>query len=92
MAINSLHLDPALCRVRQRRLCEQLAVRSIDRAVFVSRENVQYLTGFRPHRLMHAAVCLEVDGTCTLVAPNNVPEQVAADQISTFEAQWHATL
>lgn len=85
-------LDPDQCRLRQQRLCTQLSDRVIDRAVFVSHENVQYLTGFRPHRLMQAAVCLDAGGTCTLVAPNSVPELAAADQVLTFEAQWHATL
>ncbi|MGD9856702.1 MAG: M24 family metallopeptidase, partial [Planctomycetaceae bacterium] len=43
-------------------------------------------------RLMHAAVCLDADGTCTLAAPNSEPEHAAADRIVTFEAQWHSTL
>ncbi|MCA9073912.1 MAG: aminopeptidase P family protein [Planctomycetaceae bacterium] len=92
MPVEPLNLDPVYCRARQQRLCEQLAAHSIDRAVIVSHENVQWLTGFRPHRLMHAAVCLEADGQCTLVAPNEQPEHAAADHIVTFEAQWHCTL
>ncbi len=92
MSAGPLNLDPVHCRARQQRLCERLAALSIDRAVLVSHENVQWLTGFRPHRLMHAVVCLEADGQCTLVAPNEEPEHVAADRIVTFEAQWHSTL
>ncbi len=41
---------------------------------------------------MQAAVCLEADGTCVLAAPNVEPENVAADRIVTFEAQWLCTL
>ncbi len=92
MSAEPLNLDPVHCRARQQRLCERLAALSIDRAVLVSHENVQWLTGFRPHRLMHAAVCLEAQGQCTLVAPNEEPEHAAADCIVTFEAQWHSTL
>lgn len=77
---------------RQRRVRDMLARLSIDRAIFVSHQNIQYLTGFRPHRLMQAAVCLETAGDCLLVAPNSEPENVAADAIVTFEAQWCATL
>lgn len=92
MSAPSPQLDPHQCRIRQQRLCSQLQDLSVDLAVFVSHENVQYFTGFRPHRLLHAIVCLEADGTCTLVAPNSEPETVAADRVLTFEAQWHATL
>ncbi len=92
MSVEPLNLDPIHCRARQQRLCERLAELSVDRAVLVSHENVQYLTGFRPHRLMQAAVCLEADGRCTLAAPNSEPDDVAADRVVTFEAQWHSTL
>lgn len=80
------------CRERQQRLREALAVLPVDRAIVLSPENIQYFTGFRPHRLMHAAVCLELDGDCILVAPNEVPEHVAADRVETFPAQYLATL
>ena len=92
MPTDGIQLDPVFCRSRQQRLCAQLAELRVDCAVFVSHDNVQYLTGFRPHRLMHAIVALDNDGTCTLVAPSSEPDVVAADQIVTFEAQWHATL
>jgi len=85
-------LDPDDCRSRQKRLLDVLARSNADRAIFVQAANVQYLTGFRPHHLMSAAVSLDADGFCTLVAPNSEPEQAAADRIVTYEAQWHATL
>lgn len=87
-----LDLSPELCRVRQERVRGVLERLSLDRAIFVSHENVQYLTGFRPHRLMQAAVCLDLSGGCTLAAPNSIPEGVAAEKVATFEAQWCATL
>eukprot|EP00913_Durusdinium_trenchii_P013333 g12514.t1 len=65
---------------------------SVDQILIISPDNVQYLTGFRPHRLMSAAVALHEDGKVVLAAPNQQPENVAADEIVTFEAQWHATL
>jgi Xaa-Pro dipeptidase len=92
MAVEPLNLSPRLCRIRQERVRKLLAERSVDRAIFVGHENIQYLTGFRPHRLMQAAVCLEPEGRCTLAAPNEEPEVAAADNIVTFPAQWHCTL
>jgi Xaa-Pro aminopeptidase len=58
----------------------------------VSADNVQYLTGFRPHRLMEAAAALDMHGRCLLAAPNSVPDHCAADEVITFEAQWCSTL
>ncbi len=92
MARDPIQLSPDECRLRQQRVREMLAEATLDCAVFVSHENVQYLTGFRPHRLMQAVVCLTTDGDCVLSAPNSPPDQAAADRIVTFEAQWLATL
>ncbi len=92
MNAEPIQLDPQCCRIRQQRLSTHLAEQNIDVAVFVSHENVQYFTGFRPHRLLHAIVCVSADGVCTLVAPNSEPDGVAADHLLTYEAQWHATL
>ena len=88
-----LRLEPGLCRERQQRLAAVLVQRDLQRAVLVQPEHVQYLTGFRAaHILLKSAVSLDADGHCTLAAPNSAPEDVAADDIVTFEAQWHATL
>lgn len=86
----NLSLD--LCRARQHRLREKMEEMSIDRAIVVSHENVQYLTGFRPHRLMQAIVVIDVDDQCVLCAPNQEPDRVAADEVVTYKAQRCATL
>lgn len=87
-----LTLDPELCRQRQQRLLAVMSRLKIDRAVLMQREHVQYLTGFRPGRLLQGAVSLDADGHCLLIAPGAVPEVAAADEIITFESQWHCTL
>ena len=87
-----LNLEPEWCRQRQQRICQLLPRLGADRALFLSPENIQYVTGFRPHRLMQAAASLDSDGTCVLAAPNSEPENTATDRIVTFEAQWHCTL
>jgi Xaa-Pro aminopeptidase len=88
----SISLDMGYCRERQRTLLGVLERLKADRVVVTRAEHVQYLTGFRPHRLMCAAVSLDSDGHCLLVAPNAPPDAVAADAVVTFQAQWHATL
>ncbi|MCA8997140.1 MAG: aminopeptidase P family protein [Planctomycetaceae bacterium] len=85
-------LSREFCRQRQARLRERLAAASIDNAILITPENIQYLTGFRPHRLMQAIVCLNVDEDCLLIAPNEEPDGHAADRCVTFAAQRHCTL
>ncbi len=85
-------LSPQLCRERQARLKKILETHNLSGAVITSRENIQYLTGFRTHRLMEAALWIEVEGDCTLAAPNQIPEEAAVNECVTYEAQWHSTL
>ena len=84
-------LDLDLCRQRQQRLLDVLEAAKADRAILTRPEQVQYFTGFRPHHLMTAAVCVDADG-CLLVAPNEEPTRHAAKRVATFEAQWLCTL
>ncbi len=92
MTTSQPDLSPEFCRQRQQRVCRLLHQYSADQAVFVSPETIQYLTGFRTHRLMHAAVALSADGDCLLASPVEVSETVAADRVVTFPAQRLATL
>jgi len=85
-------LSPEFCRRRQRRLLEIMQEDGVGRAIVTKPENVQYLTGFRPHRLMTAMVALDADGTSSLVAPNSEPENAEVDRCVTYEAQKLCTL
>jgi len=87
-----LSLSPDFCRGRQARLLERMRRATLDCVIVQQPENVQWLTGFRPHRLMSAAVALDVDGRCVLAAPTTAPAQAAIDDCVTFEAQWCCTL
>lgn len=80
------------CRARQQRLRESLVKLKVARAIIVAPENIQWLTGFRPHPLMRAVVELKVEGHCLLIAPGTEPSHHAADAVQTFEAQWLCTL
>lgn len=85
-------LESSCCRNRQRRVVAIMERMDVDQVLLTRPEHVQYLTGFRPHRLMSAAVILGRDGHCTLVAPNQTPEAAAADEFLVFPAQFRATL
>lgn len=85
-------LTPEGCRLRQKRLIAVLEQAGADHAILTRSEHVQYLTGFRPHHLMLAAIVLDTNGHCLLVAPNVIPDGVSADAVVTYEAQWHSTL
>ena len=78
--------------MRQHRITAVLQQRDLQCGLFISPESVQYLTGVRTHRLLHAAVVLTADGRCTLFVPNAVPEAFTADDVKIFSAQQLATL
>jgi len=90
--MEQLNLSLPLCQTRQTRVARILQTLRVDQAIFVTHDHVQYLTGFRPHRLMQAAVCVTAEGQCTLAAPNEQPGHVQADHVVTFPAQFLATL
>ena len=91
MPPNLPQLNLALCRERQQRLLDVLETAQVDRAILARPEHVQYFTGFRPHHLMTAAICVDANG-CLLVAPNEEPAQHTATRVTTFQAQWLCTL
>jgi Xaa-Pro dipeptidase len=80
------------CKVRQGLLRQALDKLGADRALLCSRENVQWLTGFRGSPMLDVAAILDVGGECTLFAPNSEPDYHAADRVVPFEAQWLFTM
>ena len=90
--LEPLSLDLEQCRQRQQWVIARLQELKADRVVFSRPEHVQYLSGFRPHRLMTARFSLDADGGSLLVAPNQTPDHCLADDVVCFEAQWHCTL
>ena len=80
------------CRRRQQRVLERMQERNVARLVVTRPEHVQYLSGFHTHHLMASIVTLDSAGKLTLIVPNREPQDAAADEIMTYEAQWHSTL
>ena len=79
-------------RSRQQRLLAEMQRLKLDLVVVQTIEHVQYLTGARYPWVMSPAAALSADGRLTLVAPKKPVLEAAADQIVTYEAQWHSTL
>ncbi|MDA1211844.1 MAG: Xaa-Pro peptidase family protein [Planctomycetota bacterium] len=87
-----LNLDVSTCRDRQNRLTGWMQQQGVDHVWLVTAENVQYFTSYRTHRLLSTGLLVSSNGHCTLFTPNEVPTNVAADEIVSFVAQHNATL
>ena len=90
--MTDVEIDVAACRGRQQRLVEQMVQLDLDLVVVTQAEHVQYLAGPRFPWVFQPLAALSCDGRLTLVAPQRLPEVAAADEVLTYEAQWHSTL
>jgi len=85
-------LSVELCHTRQNRLREAMKNLGASRLLLTSRENIHWLTGYWHHPLMNAAAILDLNGNCTLHAPNSEPAHHAASKIVIFKASQLCTL
>src|SRR5688500_13737010 len=85
-------IDVAACRGRQKRVLAEMQRLNLDLVIVTLTEHVQWLAGPRFAWTFEPAAALAADGKLTLIAPNKVPETAAADEISTYAAQWLSTL
>ena len=90
--MNNYETDLDACRGRQRRLLDHMQRSGIDAVIVTQTEHVQWLAGPRFPGVMQAAAALRVDGNLTLAAPQKPVLDAAADEVVTYEAQWHSTL
>jgi Xaa-Pro aminopeptidase len=88
----SYDIDPAACRSRQKRLLEVMQAQRLDLVIVTTIEHVQYFVGPRFPWTMSPVAAIDSSGRVTLVAPNQAPKVAAADNVLTYEAQWHSTL
>jgi Xaa-Pro dipeptidase len=79
-------------RGRQQRLLAEMQQLRLDLVIVQQIEHVQWLTGARYPWTMSPVAVLSVDGKLTLVAPQKSKLEAAADEVATYEAQWHSTL
>lgn len=85
-------LDLELCRQRQKRCFDHLAVQNLDALLVTQIEHVQYLSGYRAPTTMQPALWLSADGKSLLVAPQKAPDRAAVDEVLTYEAKWLSTM
>ena len=85
-------IDVAACRGRQQRMVEQMVELDLDLIIVTQTEHVQYLAGPRFRWTFQPVAALSREGHLTLVAPQSPPDVAAADEVLTYEAQWHSTL
>jgi Xaa-Pro aminopeptidase len=85
-------IDVVACRGRQRRVVEHMVQLDLDLVIVTQAEHVQYLAGPRFRSVFQPVAALSREGHLTLVAPQVQPEITAADEVLTYEAQWHSTL
>lgn len=86
-------LDLNACRTRQERLLKVIADRKLDAIVCSHPAHVLYFTGFLTDTaFFQSAAIIHADGRTWLTTPGEPTDRAAADQIISYEAQWHATL
>jgi Xaa-Pro aminopeptidase len=90
--MSDYEIDLSACRGRQKRLLERMREQNLDFVIVTQTENVQWLVGQRFGWVFQAAASLRADGHLTIAAPAKPPVKAAADDVVTYEAQWHSTL
>src|SRR5262245_37575972 len=90
--MSDLDYNAAASRGRQKRLLAEMQALHLDLVIVQAIEHVQWLTGARYPWTMSPAAALRADGHLTLVAPKKPVLEAAADEVVTYEAQWHSTL
>jgi Xaa-Pro aminopeptidase len=80
------------CRERQMRLRSALSERNLDAALITDRRHVCYFTGYWRHPAFAAAALIPQDGPVTLVAPQELEDRFAADEIRVYESNRCCTL
>jgi len=90
--MTDLDYNAAASRGRQQRLLQEMQTLRLDLVIVQQIEHVQWLIGARYPWTMSPTAALAADGRMTLVAPQKPALEAAADEIVTYEAQWHSTL
>jgi Xaa-Pro dipeptidase len=90
--MNELDFNAAGPRGRQQRLLAEMQRLKLDLVVVQTIEHVQWLTGARYPWTMSPFAALAANGRVTLVAPQKPQLEAAAEEVVTYEAQWHSTL
>ncbi|MCO6455042.1 MAG: aminopeptidase P family protein [Pirellulaceae bacterium] len=85
-------LDASACRGRQNRLLEVMLAQDLDLVVVMQSPHVQWLSGAWFGWHFQPAAALFRDGLLAVVMPERRKVDAVADEVLTYEAQWHSTL
>jgi len=85
-------LEISHCRTRQQRLLAEMQRLKLDAVVVTQIEHVQWLAGPRFAWTFQPAAALRADGHLTLVAPNKVVDDAAADEVAAYPGKWLSTM
>ncbi len=92
IAVSCYETDIDACRGRQSRLRDHMHEHDIDVVIVTQTEHIQWLAGPRYPWVMQAAAAVHANGQLVLAAPVKPALEAAADEVVTYEAQWHSTL
>jgi Xaa-Pro aminopeptidase len=85
-------LDPKHSLSRQKRLLGAMQRTGADAAVIGNPQHVYYFSAHYTNWLHCSAFILFSDGRSWLISANQPARTAAADEVVSYEAQWHATL
>ncbi|MBC8106727.1 MAG: aminopeptidase P family protein [Anaerolineae bacterium] len=79
-------------RARQKRLLERVQSRGFDALVLSQPKHAYYVSAFQPHWAHECAIVIFADGRSVLISANSPAKEAAADEMQSFEANWHGTM
>lgn len=79
-------------RARQRRLLDRVQARGLDALVLSQPKHAYYFSTFQPHWAHECAIVIFADGRSVLISANSPAKEAAADEMQSFEANWHGTM
>src|SRR5215207_4580109 len=85
-------LEVSPSRTRQKRLLDRVQTRGFDALVLSQAKHAYYLSAFQPHWAHECALVIFADGRSTLISANSPAKEAAADEMQSFEANWHGTM
>lgn len=85
-------LEVGQSRARQKRLLDRVQPRGFDALVLSQRKHAYYFSAFQPHWAHECAIVIFSDGRSVLICANSPAKGAAADDVQSFEANWHGTM
>ena len=85
-------LDVEAVKERQQRLVDRMDQIGAEVTILRNSAHIQWLVGAHFRWLFEPVAAIRKDGHVTVVMPVKPPLELVADEVHTYEAQWHSTL